>query len=272
MNQGIDDQLRDIFRAMLTQVIGAIPRVIAALVLIAVAFGVAAIVERVLRVTLVRMRFDALLRRAGVDQWLQRVGIRQPMNDFLPRVTYFVLLFLFARSAAELLGLTAVASAIGGALVLLPRVLVALAILLIGGALAAFVGNAVREVAQNLGVEFASSLGSAISVVTMVVLVMMSLDQVGIDTGFIRLVVGIAFAGGALAAALSLGLGTRDATRNIIAGFYARRTFRIGAELEIRGERGMLVAFTPTQVLLRQPDDRILAVPNQSFLEGVVRQ
>lgn len=271
MNQGIDVQLRQIFASMQAQVIGALPRIIAALILIAIAFIVAAVVERLLRVALRRIRFDALLRRTGVDQWLQRVGLRQPMNDFLPRVSYFLLLFVFARSAADLLGLAAISAAIGAALVLLPRILVALAILLIGGALAAFVGAAVREFAQNLGVDFAAALGSAVSLVTMVVLVMMSLDQVGIDTAFVRLVVGIAFAGGALAAALSLGLGTRDVSRNIIAGFYARRTFTIGEPMEIRGEAGTLLAFTPTQVLLQQ-GERVVAVPNQSFLDGVVRQ
>ncbi len=42
--------------------------------------------------------------------------------------------------------------------------------------------------------------------------------------------------------------------------------------MEIRGARGTLVEFTPTQALLRQEDERLVAIPNQSILEGVVVQ
>ena len=56
-----------------------------------------------------------------------------------------------------------------------------------------------------------------------------------------------------LAFGLSFGLGTRDITRNIIAGFYVRKT-----------------AITPTQTLLDQ-DGTMIAVANSVFLEQTVR-
>ena len=58
----------------------------------------------------------------------------------------------------------------------------------------------------------------------------------------------------------------------LIAGFYARKIFQPGDELEIKGERGVLRSITPTQTLLVQPGDKIVAVSNASFLEDVVRQ
>jgi hypothetical protein len=103
------------------------------------------------------------------------------------------------------------------------------------------------------------------------VLAMMALAQLGIDTEFVRLVVGIVAAGAVLAGALSLGLGTRDISRSIIAGYYARRTFQIGEPMTIVGESGTLLAITPTQALL-QSGQTVIAVPNAAFLDGVVRQ
>ena len=70
---------------------------------------------------------------------------------------------------------------------------------------------------------------------------------------------------------LSFGLGTREITRNIIAGFYARKIFTVGKELEIRGERGVLRSITPTQTLLVQPDDTVVAVSNASFLDDIAK-
>ena len=34
-------------------------------------------------------------------------------------------------------------------------------------------------------------------------------------------------------------------TRNILAGFYARKTFEIGKEMEVRGERGRVEEHHP---------------------------
>ena len=70
---------------------------------------------------------------------------------------------------------------------------------------------------------------------------------------------------------LAFGLGSRDVTRNILAGFYARKTFDLGKEIEIRGERGELKSITPTQTLFQQ-GDRVVAVANSVFLEEVVKQ
>ena len=71
---------------------------------------------------------------------------------------------------------------------------------------------------------------------------------------------------------LSFGLGTRDITRNLIAGFYARKIFSTGKELEIRGQRGVLRSIAPTQTLFIQPDETVIAVSNAAFLEDVVKQ
>ena len=60
-------------------------------------------------------------------------------------------------------------------------------------------------------------------------------------------------------------------TRNILAGFYARKTFEMGRDLEVLGEIGKLVAITPTQTLLQQ-GERVVAVSNAVFLDEVVKQ
>jgi hypothetical protein len=99
----------------------------------------------------------------------------------------------------------------------------------------------------------------------------MAISQLQIDTEIIRVVTTAVLAGMALAFGLTFGLGSRDMTRNILAGFYARKTFHIGKEIEIRGERGELKSITPTQTLLQQ-GDQVVAVANSVFLEEVVKQ
>ena len=109
----IKDQLLATFGRLVTGIIEVTPKIIVGILLLLVALVVAKVIEKILRVVLKRIRFDALLARPGIDQSLLRIGLRQPMSQVIPRLVYFLLLFLFARAAADALGLVAVSQAIG---------------------------------------------------------------------------------------------------------------------------------------------------------------
>lgn len=271
MNTSVLDQLVEAFQSMFQTVVAWTPRVVIGIVLVVLALLGAKIIERILRAFLTRVRFDQLLAKAGIDQMLQTVGIRQELNRSIPRLIYYLLLILFAKTAADSFGLTAISSAIGAFTAYLPNIVAALLILVLGSAAAQFAGRMVADAAANSGIEFASSLGRLVGGVLMFVLGIMALAQLQIDTEMIRLVSMGLIGGLALAFGLSFGLGSRDITRNIIAGFYARKTFAMGEEMEMKGERGTLTAITPTQTILDQ-EGKTVAVANSTFLEEVVKQ
>jgi len=87
----------------------------------------------------------------------------------------------------------------------------------------------------------------------------------------VRIVTICVLSGFALAFGLSIGLGTRDITRNVMAGFYARRVFNPGDSLEVRGQRGVLKAITTTQTILEQ-DDHLVSMANSVFLDDAIRR
>ncbi len=269
------DQVRDQFMATYQGVVDSLiawtPRVLLAVVLIVAALVVAKMVERILRTIMTRLRFDTVIERVGIDQALSRVGVRESLNQVVPRIVYYLLLILFAKTAADSMGLVAISDAIGAFMAYLPNIVAALLILVLGSTAAQFAGRAVTEAATNTGLEFAGSLGSLVSGTLMFVLGIMAISQLQIDTEIVRVVTSAVLAAMALAFGLAFGLGSRDVTRNILAGFYARKTFEVGKEMEVLGERGELVTITPTQTLLRQ-GDRLVTVANSVFLEEVVKQ
>lgn len=248
------------------------PRVVGGLVLLLLALVVAKIVERTLRTMLTRLKIGTAMQRLGVEDALKRVGISQPLDRLLPRVIYYLLLALVVRTLADTLALGPVSEAIGAFFAYLPNVVAAMIILLVGSIVAQLAGQMVSGAARESGIDFAGSLGSVVSALIIFVLGIMAVAQLRIDTEIVRLVITCVLAGVALAFGLSVGLGTREVTRNLIAGFYARKIFSTGKEIEIRGERGVLRSITPTQTLLVQEDDTLIAVSNASFLEDVVKQ
>ena len=221
-------QLLRILESLQQTVVDAVPRVLMGLAVIVALVLTAKIVERLLRTLLVRVRFDSLLEQAGLDKLLQRVGIRQSLNLVLPRLAYFLLLFLFARTAAEAFGLTAISEAIASMFAYLPNVIAAVLLVVVGSSVSQFAGRTVTQAAEDSGIEFARSLGSLVSGLILFIVGVMAIGQLKFDTDMVRIVTVCTLSGFALAFGLSFGLGTRDITRNIIAGFYARKIFRPG--------------------------------------------
>ncbi len=266
----MQQQLLQILDDLQQIVLGAIPRVLVGLT-VALALVVAAkLVERLLRMLLVRVRFDALLQQAGVDKLLQRVGIRQSLSHVLPRLVYFLLLLLFAQTAADGFGLIAISDGIAAMFAYLPNVVAAVLLVVVGTSVSQFAGRTVAQAAEESGIEFARSLGTVVSSLILFIVGVMAIGQLRFDTDMVRIVTACALSGLALAFGLSVGLGTRDITRNVLAGFYARKIFTPGDNLEIRGQRGILRAITATQTLIDH-EAGLVVVANSTFLDETIR-
>jgi small-conductance mechanosensitive channel len=266
----IQQQLLRMLENLQQTVVDAVPRVLVGLVVLVALVATAKIVERLLRTLLVRLRFDSLLKQAGLDRLLQRVGIRQSLNLVLPRLAYFLLLFLFARTAADAFGLVAISEAIASMFAYLPNVVAAILLVVVGSSVSQFAGRTVTQAAEDSGIEFARSLGSLVSGLILFIVAVMAIGQLKFDTDMVRIVTVCTLSGLALAFGLSFGLGTRDITRNVIAGFYARKIFRPGDALEVRGERGVLKAITATQTLIEQ-ETGVVVVANGVLLDETVK-
>lgn len=267
----MQQQLLDSFRDLQATVVTAVPRILVGVVLLVILVLVAKLVERLLRAVLVRLRFDSLLEQAGVDKVLHRLGVRHSLNLVLPRLAYFLLLFLFVRTAADALGLTAVSEAIASLFAYLPNVVAAVLLLVVGTSVSQFAGRTVTQAAEESGIEFARQLGGLVSGLILFIVGVMAIGQLRFDTEMVRIVTVCTLSGIALAFGVSVGLGTRDITRNVLAGFYARKIFRPGDPIEIRGHRGLLRAITATQTLI-DDETGLVSVANSAFLDETVRQ
>ncbi len=265
------EKLLESFGNLVTSVITAAPKVAVGIVLIILGLVVAKLVEIVLRMLLVRVRFDSLMERAGIDKALQRIGLRQQLNVFIPRLIYFLVIFLLAKTASDALGLVAISNAIGAFFSYLPNIVAALLLLILGSTVGQFAGQMVTQAAESSGIDFAPSLGKLVSGLILFVVAMMAIAQLKIDTEMVRIVTSFILGGGALAFGLSFGLGTRDVVRNIVAGFYARKFLAVGKRLEIAGQSGVLTAITATHAIV-ESDGKDLSISNSTFLDQVCKQ
>jgi small-conductance mechanosensitive channel len=268
---GMEKKLLEAFAGLGNSIATAMPKVAVGILLIVLGLVAAKLVEVVLRTMLVRIRFDRLMEKSGVDKALQRIGLRQQLNLFLPKLAYFLVIFLLAKTASDALGLIAISNAIGAFFSYLPNIIAALLLLILGTTVGQFAGQMVTQAAESSGIDSAAALGKLVSALIIFIVAMMAIGQLKIDTEMVRIVTSFFLGAGALAFGLAFGLGTRDIVRNIVTGFYARKFLAIGKGLEIAGQSGVLTAITATHAILNSEGQDII-VANSSFLDQTSKQ
>lgn len=268
---GVREALTEIFMGLVSGVADLLPRLLTGFIVLAFGWIIAKVIEKILRTTFFRLKLDSLLEKIGIQTIFRRLGVTGSLSESTARMIYWLLIILFLRGAADAVGLDIVSSAIASFFGYLPNMVAALLVLILGNVVAEFAGRAVTQSAADSGVEYAPSLGRAVAAGVLFIVTIMAITQLGIDTEMIRTVVVIGLAGSALGLALTFGLGSREISRNLMAGFYLRKLYRVGEPIEVGDVRGTLTGITPTKVLVEAEDGRMDSVPNRAVLEDRVR-
>ncbi len=263
--------LQNILHSLLNAVAAFLPRALTALVVILVGFLLAKIIARAVRTGFARLKIDDGLERVGLTELLKKFGLQDPPGQVLGRLLYYLIVLMFIKSACDAVGLPAVSGAITAFFAYLPNIVAALILMIIGMLVARFASGAATRAARDAGIEFAPALGNIASAAILFIVSFMAITQLKIHTEIIHMVAQIVLAGGALAFALSFGLGARDVTRNLLAGFYARKLFKVGEPVAVAGLEGTLAGITAQHVII-ETGDRMLTLPNSVFLDGMVSQ
>jgi hypothetical protein len=101
--------------------------------------------------------FDDLASRTGVQTVLQRAGIARPPSTVVARVLAWTLFAGFVIVAIGALNVDVAADLLSRALAYLPQVFVAIALLVLGALVGAFIRRTVLIAAVNAGMPSAAS-------------------------------------------------------------------------------------------------------------------
>ena len=264
----------DIIIAALTEIFNQmtvfLPNLIGALLMLLVGWLLAWLAQQILRRALARLGFDRLAERAGVSDALDRAGVSSSASRLLGRAIYWLLLLTFLMVAVESLGLTGTAEALRAPIAYLPHVLGA-AIVLVGGALLGqFLGKGTQALAAGSGVDFHATLGRTVQYLVLAMAAIMAVDQLGLKTTLLNDVLGnlLTVAGAGLA--LAFALGSREAVRNLLAGFYAQELFEIGQTIGVDGYRGTLESIGPLKAVITTTENDV-TIPNSALIDKIVK-
>jgi uncharacterized membrane protein YjgN (DUF898 family) len=204
------DVLVDATREFLHQTAAFLPKLLLALLVVAVGWLVAKAVRFAVERALRAINFNVLTERAGTDNFLKQAGMRGDTTTLFGLVAFWLVILAALIMAFNGMGLTYLPDLLGRAVLFAPKLLIAMLIMVFGSYCARFVGNAVQNYCLDAHVPDAEVLGGLVRYAMMLFVVMIALSQVEVGGDIVQRTFLIILAGLMLAIGLAFGLGGKE--------------------------------------------------------------
>ncbi|QHJ10276.1 hypothetical protein FX988_00488 [Paraglaciecola mesophila] len=256
--------------ALFEEVAGFLPSLFAALVILLVGYFVSRLLRFAVSSILKKVGVDKLAQATGIDQQLSKFGKNVGVSSTLAVLVFWITFLVFIVTAADSLGLSQLGETMDQFLRFIPKIIAATLILLFGLAAANLIKNAVYNAAKAAEFDFARPLSKAAYGLVAILTLSLTINQLDIDTVLLDTIIAIALATLGVGTAISLGLGSREASQNIIYSLYVSDTVKVGDSVTTKdGIQGNVVEITAVVTILRTPDESLKVIDNKNFLDGL---
>jgi len=210
------EALQTAFEDLWLGVLNFVPRLVMALIIFLVGWAIGALLDKVVAQVVSSLKIDAALRRAKLDELLQKAGYNLNSGMFLGGLVKWFVIVAFLIASVDVLGLQGVNDFLVRVVEYLPNVIVAALIILVAAIIAEIVQKVVVGAAQAAAIGNASFAGLGAKWAIWGFAIMAALLQLQIVAPFIQtLFTGIVVAI-ALGLGLSFGLGGQEAAARAI--------------------------------------------------------
>lgn len=193
-----------------------VPNLVVAIIIFAIGWVLAALVERLVDSILKALKLDSALRSAGMEDVVKRAGHNLNSGLFVGVLCKWFVIVVFLMAAFDVLGLAQVNAFLRQVVAYLPQVIVAVLVVLIGAVVATAMQKVVVASAKAGHLHVAELGGRITKWSIWIFAILTALYTLGVAPGLIQTLITAIFAGLALALGLAFGLGGRDTAQRLV--------------------------------------------------------
>ena len=208
------------FRDAFTMIVSAIPRILGFIIIVAIGWLVSNWLARGVTSLLRAIRFDELMQRSGIGEFLNKMGTGTDAAGIVAGLVKWIVRIVVILVAFDVLGLPAVSDVMRQFLLWLPNLVVAIFVLFIGGIAARALGNIVRGATAEAGFANPETLANVVRTTVWAFAIVVAINQLGIATNLITTLFTGFVAALAIALGLAFGLGGRDLASRTLENWY----------------------------------------------------
>lgn len=201
------------------QFIGFVPQFLGAVIVfiigLIVATGLGALVETVIGT----LRVDKVLAGVGMEEYIERAGLRLNSGKFLGQIVYWFIVITFLLAASSLLGFVALSGFLEKVLTYIPQVIIAVLIMLVTVIVANFLRKTVRASVMSAKLHAANVLGTITWYSVIVFGLTSALAQLNVDVTILNTLITGIIAMFAIAGGIAFGLGGKEYASHLIEKF-----------------------------------------------------
>jgi hypothetical protein len=208
------------FRDAFSMILGAIPRILGFIVIVAIGWFVSSLLARGVTGLLRAIRFDELMQRSGIADFMNKMGTGTDSAGIIAGLVKWIVRIVVLLVAFDVLGLPAVSDVMRQLLLWLPNLVVAIFVLFIGGIAARALGNIVRGATAEAGFVNPETLANVTRTTVWAFAIVVAINQLGIATNLINTLFTGLVAALAIAFGLAFGMGGRDLASRTLENWY----------------------------------------------------
>lgn len=269
MFEDIGDSLQLAFRDALSDLFSFIPNLVGAIILLLVGWFLGKLVGGLVAKALQAVGFNRVAAKAEIDDFLRNAGVKMDAASVVGAITRWFVYLVFFLAAFNALGLEEVSSVIDDVLTFLPKVVVAIIILLVGALAGTLLAGVIRGALRSAGVGQADLFGTIARFAVIAFAAVAALDMLEIAPtivatlwqGLIFGVVGVLV--------LAFGLGGRQAASDLTLGRLLRAELEPGVEIQAGAHRGTVRTIGSLFTTL-ETEQGVVKVPNTELTSQAV--
>jgi hypothetical protein len=210
----------DVFLASLNQfwvqVVNFVPKLLAVVVILFFGWIIAKLVRTAVKHILELVKFDNFAEKSGLEAFMNSGDVNVTLSGIISQVVYWLVIIMFIITGANMLGLTEVAQLLHDLAAYLPRIILAILVMIFGTLLARFINRLVFAWLHSIKFERALLVSTSVEYGIQILALFIALEQLGIGVQLINSLFVIVFGAIFLALALAFGLGGRDRAAKVI--------------------------------------------------------
>ncbi|GJL70250.1 MAG: hypothetical protein NPIRA06_28850 [Nitrospirales bacterium] len=243
-----------------------LPKTLGALMLLGLGILLGKIVEAGTSRVLQMIGVDRLMSGTGVLSLLKKIGSQKTISQIVGLLGFWLVFLLFLISATEALSLALLSETLTGLVHYLPKIGMATLILVLGLLATNFVRDLISVACDSSGIRQGTIIAQTVYIAATLLVLVTAINELGIDTSLLNQIIVILIAGLIAGAALSFGIGSRSAVKNLIAAHYIQPIVRLGEIIQVGPYTGTVTAITPMVVVLDTAKGRVV-IPAAQFTE-----
>lgn len=245
-----------------------IPALLGALALVVLGVFVGKFFKFLTRKILVWSGFDRATVKAGLDDDLEKVGMKNGIAQAIGSIVYWIIFLVFITAAFETLGLTVVVETLNDLIAYLPRIIAAVIIMVLTVTFARFVRKMMKIALDKLHASYAQFVLGLAEALIIIFGATIALGQLNLNVSIVtNNITGIVF-GFILICVLSIGVGSQTLSSNIMAGHYVRKMLKKDQKVTLLGVSGKVKDITSTAVILSGDNGDVVIPHGRIMKEG----